>query len=261
MEPWSRDLAGRLDELEITSEVLRGNPLGDPNVRPLWVYTPPGYDASKASYPVLYLLHGNGEDQQGWVRNGRANIILDNLIAEGKAKPMIVVMPQGHALQAQGVEPLKRITGETSMFSPLFEPDLLQVIVPFVEKRFRAQKDANDRAIAGLSMGGGQALSIGLTHQDLFHYVLGFSAATGPNFLDISRTVQQVDAEAATTNKTLRLLWISCGRQDFLFQTNKELVQNLTDHGIKHMYVETEGAHVWSVWRKNLEAALPLLFR
>lgn len=229
--------------------------------RSLWVYTPPGYDGNKMRYPVLYLLHGNGEDQQGWVRNGRANIILDNLIAEGKAKPMIVVMPQGHALQAQGVEPLKRTMGETSMFSPLFEPDLMNVIIPFVEKRFRTETKPDDRAIAGLSMGGGQALSIGLTHPELFHYVLGFSAATGPNFLDISGTVKQVDANPAAINKQLRLLWISCGRQDFLFQTNKKLVQDFEDHGVKHMYVETEGAHVWSVWRKNLENALPLLFR
>jgi len=93
--------------------------------RTLWVYTPPGYDTSKKSYPVLYLLHGNGEEVSGWVRNGRANIILDNLLEQGKIQPMIVVMPQGHALQAPGVEPLKRVTGETSMFSPLFPKDLL----------------------------------------------------------------------------------------------------------------------------------------
>jgi enterochelin esterase family protein len=174
---------------------------------------------------------------------------------------MIVVMPQGHALQAQNVEPLKRITDETSMFSPRFEPDLLQVILPLVEKRFRVKTDPDDRAIAGLSMGGGQALSIGLTHTNIFHYVLGFSAAIGSNFLDISDTVKQIDDRPALVNKELRMLWISCGRQDFLFQPNKLLDQNLTEHGITHKYVETEGAHVWSVWRKNLDSALPLLFR
>jgi enterochelin esterase-like enzyme len=229
--------------------------------RSLWVYTPPGYDEGRTRYPVLYLLHGNGEDQQGWVRNGRANIILDNLIALKKAKPMIVVMPQGHALQAQNVEPLRRITDETSMFSPRFEPDLLQVIIPLVERRFRVKADADDRAIAGLSMGGGQALGIGLSHTKMFHYVLGFSAAIGPNFLDISETVKNIEESPAAVNKDLRMLWISCGRQDFLFQPNKRLDQSLTEHRVAHKYVETEGAHVWSVWRKNLEAGAPLLFR
>ena len=227
----------------------------------LWVYTPPDYDTGKAAYPVLYLLHGNGEDQQGWVRNGRANFILDNLIAQGKAKPMIVVMPQGHALQGAGVGPIQRVSGETSMFSPHFEPDLLQTIIPLVERRFRVKPGADARAIAGLSMGGGQSLSIGLNHPDLFHYVLGFSAAIGPNFLNIDSTVDHVDENAAVINHQLKLLWISCGRQDFLFQVNHQLATKLADHNVKNTYIETEGAHVWSVWRKNLAAALPLLFR
>lgn len=228
--------------------------------RSLWVYTPPGYDKAKQSYPVLYLLHGNGEEVSGWVRNGRANIILDNLLAEKKIQPMIVVMPQGHALQAPNVEPSKRVTGETSMFSPLFPKDLTEQIIPMVEKDFRVKSGRDFRAIAGLSMGGGQSLSIGLGHPELFKYVLGYSAAIGPNFLDIDDVVRGISADPAKTNKAFGLVWISCGRQDFLYRANQALDQELTTRGITHKYVETEGAHVWSVWRKNLAASLPLLF-
>ena len=229
--------------------------------RSLWVYTPPGYDRGTQRYPVLYLLHGNGETQAGWVTNGRANLILDNLIAQGKAKPMIVVMPQGHALQAQGVEPLKRVSGETSMFSPLFEPDLLNVIMPMIEKEFRVAPGPDSRAIAGLSMGGGQSLSIGLSHPDLFHYVLGFSSAIGPNFLNIDDLVKKLNADPSIVNAKLKLLWISCGKQDFLYSETQKLNTDFDEHGIRHKYIQTEGAHVWSVWRNNLEAALPLMFR
>lgn len=229
--------------------------------RTLWVYTPPGYDTSRKSYPVLYLLHGNGEEVSGWVRNGRANIILDNLLAQGKIQPMIVVMPQGHALQAPGVEPLKRVTGETSMFSPLFPKDLLGQIIPLIEKSYRAKTSRNSRAIAGLSMGGGQALSIGLEHPELFKYVLGYSAAIGPNFLDIQDVLDKVTADPRSANRDFGLIWISCGRQDFLYKANESLHEDLTNHDIKHTYVETEGRHVWGVWRENLSASLPLLFR
>lgn len=226
----------------------------------LWVYTPPGYDQSTARYPVLYLLHGNGEAQNGWVMNGRANIIADNLIADRKAVPMIVVMPQGHALQGAGVGPLERIPGETSMFSDRFPKDLLDEVIPLVEKRFRVQANADRRAIAGLSMGGGQALTIGLANTDRFHYVLGYSAAVGGQFINPEETLQKQRASAAITNSRLKLLWISVGRQDFLFQGNKKFSEDLTAAGVKVTYRETEGAHVWSVWRKNLNETLPMLF-
>ncbi len=226
----------------------------------MWVYTPPDYDQTKTKYPVLYLLHGNGEDQSGWVRNGRANIILDNLIADHKAQPMIVVMPQGHALQGASVGPIVRLQGETSMFSPRFPKDLLEDVIPLVESRFRVLSDADHRAIAGLSMGGGQSLSIGLTHLDQFHYVLGFSAAIGGQFLHIDDELDNLYSESQIGNRELKLLWISCGRQDFLYQSNKKFAETLDAHDIRHIYRETEGAHVWSVWRNNLKDALPLLF-
>ena len=227
----------------------------------LWVYTPPGYDQSTTRYPVLYLLHGNGEAQNGWVMNGRANIILDNVIADRQAVPMIVVMPQGHALQGAGVGPLERIPGETQMFSDRFPKDLLEEVMPLVEKRYRTASGADQRAIAGLSMGGGQALTIGLANTERFHYVLGFSAAIGGQFASSEPTLQTARRSSALINSRLKLLWISVGRQDFLYQANKQFSDALTAAGVKVTYRETEGAHVWSIWRKNLNETLPLLFR
>jgi enterochelin esterase family protein len=227
----------------------------------LWVYTPPGYDASSSRYPVLYLLHGNGEAQNGWVMNGRANIILDNLIADRKAVPMVVVMPQGHALQGAGVGPLERIAGETSMFSDKFPRDLLEDVIPLVERRFRVQTDADHRAIAGLSMGGGQALTIGLLHPDRFHYVLGFSAAVGAGIGDTDAALRKAAASPAAINSQLKLLWMSIGRDDFLYQANQEFLGQLKTAGVDVTYHETEGTHVWSVWRKNLNETTPMLFK
>jgi enterochelin esterase-like enzyme len=226
----------------------------------LWIYTPPGYDESKTRYPVLYLLHGNGEAQNGWVMNGRANIILDNLIAERKAQPMLVVMPQGHALQAAGVSPLVRLAGEDNMYSERFPKDLLGDVMALVERKFRVIADADHRAIAGLSMGGGQALTIGLSHPELFHYVLGYSAAVGGQFMNADAVFKDVLANPAGLNNKLRLLWVSCGRQDFLYQANRQFAEQLKTKGVKLTYRETEGAHVWSVWRNNLNESVPLLF-
>jgi enterochelin esterase-like enzyme len=226
----------------------------------VWIYTPPDYDRSRAKYPVLYLLHGNGEAQNGWIMNGRASIILDNLIADKKARPMIVVMPQGHALQGANVGPLVRLTGETDMFSKRFAPDLLQDVMPLVERNYRVYPDADSRAIAGLSMGGGQALSIGLAHPDLFHYVLGFSPAVGSPFMNAETEFGEALLEPEALNSKLRLLWDSCGKQDFLYQANRQFVDLLRSKGVKVLFRETEGGHVWSVWRKNLNQTAPMLF-
>lgn len=227
----------------------------------LWIYTPPDYDKSRARYPVLYLLHGNGEAQNGWVMNGRANIILDNLIADGKGRPMIVVMPQGHALQGANVGPLVRLAGETDMFSKRFAPDLLQDVLPLVERNYRVYADADHRAIAGLSMGGGQALSIGLRNPQLFHYVLGYSAAVGGPFLNAEPEFKEVLADPGRLNSTLHLLWIGCGKQDFLYQANRQFAELLKKKGVNARYHETEGSHVWSVWRRYLNETAPLLFK
>ncbi len=227
----------------------------------LWVYTPPDYDKSRAKYPVLYLLHGNGEAQNGWVMNGRANIILDNLIADKKALPMLVVMPQGHALQGANVGPLVRLEGETDMFSKRFAPDLIQDVIPLVERSYRVYADSDHRAIAGLSMGGGQALSIGLAHTDLFHFVLGYSAAVGGPFMNAETEFKEAFANSRGLNSNLRLLWIGCGKQDFLYQANLRFVELLGKKGVRVLYHETEGSHVWSVWRNYLNETVPMLFK
>jgi enterochelin esterase-like enzyme len=226
----------------------------------LWVYTPPGYDRSRDSYPVLYLLHGNGEAQNGWVMNGRANIVLDNGIADGRVSPMIVVMPQGHALQGANVGPLVRLGGETSMFSPRFPRDLLEDVIPLVERTYRVKTGPEHRAMAGLSRGGGQALSIGLTNPKVFSYVLGYSAAVGDRFLDVTADLP-AGAAGPSSWRSFRLVWLSCGRQDFLFQANKDFAEVLRQRGVDLTYRETDGAHVWSVWRHNLRDTLPLLFK
>lgn len=227
----------------------------------LWIYTPPHYDKSRTRYPVLYLLHGNGEAQNGWVMNGRANIILDNLIADRRAVPMIVVMPQGHALQGANVGPLVRLPGETEMFSKRFAPDLLQDIIPLVERDYRVHADADHRAISGLSMGGGQALSIGLGNPHLFHYVLGYSAAVGGPFMNAEAEFKDALAKHHLLNSTLRLLWIGCGKQDFLYRANSQFVDLLKNKGVNVLYHESEGSHVWSVWRRYLNETAPLLFK
>lgn len=226
----------------------------------VWIYTPPNYDKSGAKYPVLYLLHGNGEAQNGWVMNGRANIILDNLIADKKAQPMIVVMPQGHALQGANVGPLVRLTGETDMFSKRFPQDLLQEVIPLVERNYRVYTDADQRAIAGLSMGGGQALSIGLARTDLFHYVLGFSGAVGSPFMNAETEFGEALSKPEVLNSRLRLLWVSCGKQDFLYQANRQFADMLKGKGVNVLFRETEGSHVWSVWRNYLHETAPMLF-
>ena len=226
----------------------------------LWIYTPPNYDRTSTRYPVLYLLHGNGEAQNGWVMNGRANIILDNLIADGKAQPMVVVMPQGHALQGANVGPLVRIAGETGMFSERFPRDLLEDVIPLVERKYRVFADGDHRAIAGLSMGGGQALSIGLAHPDIFHWILGYSAAVGGQFMPDETAFQSVLADPASVNRKLRLLWISCGKQDFLYRANRDFAETLKAKGLNVTYKETDGAHVWSVWRNNLNETAAMLF-
>jgi enterochelin esterase-like enzyme len=173
---------------------------------------------------------------------------------------MVVIMPQGHALQGAGVGPLVRIQGETGMFSNLFSKDLLEEVMPLVERNYRVQTDADHRAIAGLSMGGGQALSIGMNNLDLFHYVLGFSSAIGGQIMDMNETFKPVMTNPAAANQKLRLLWVSCGKQDFLYKGSLDFVNTLKEKGINIYFRETEGAHVWSVWRNNLNEAAPMLF-
>jgi enterochelin esterase-like enzyme len=224
----------------------------------VWVYTPPGYDTSTQKYPALYLLHGAGDTEAGWVVVGRANLILDNLIAEGKAKPMIVVMPYGRAGRSAGIEasamPLTRQEAGGSMFPN----DVVEDVIPFAEKQYRISSQADDRAIAGLSMGGNQTLEIGLTHLDLFHYIGAFSPVIGGGAEELFKTTF---ADPAASNKKLKLFHIYIGKEDTLFQSNVTFDALLTKHQIKHSFIQTEEWHVWRNWRDYLADFAPQIFR
>jgi len=221
----------------------------------VWVYTPPGYDTSDAKYPAMYLLHGAGDTEAGWVTTGHANLILDNLIAEGKAKPMIVVMPYGR--------PAPSATLGLTAAAPVTEPgvtfpnDVVEDVVPFAEKTYRISAKADDRAIAGLSMGGNQTLQVGLTHLDLFHYIGAFS----PVVMNPEQAFRNALADAEGTNKRLKLFYIYIGKLDTLYASNQSFDKILTDHQVKHQFVETEEWHVWRNWRDYLADFAPRIFR
>jgi enterochelin esterase family protein len=218
------------------------------------VYTPPGYDnATGASYPTLYLFHGSGDNDACWTELGRAHWILDNLISQGKARPMIVVMTDGHARLAEAVG---TAAPEGANRNQVFEKDLLGEVVPFVESNYRVQADRLHRAIIGLSMGGGQSLGIGLNHLELFAWVGGMSSA----MRDPQSALPQLFADPSRANADLRLLWVACGRDDRLVVRAREFSEILKSNGIRHEYVESAGGHAWGVWRKYLAEFAPLLF-
>ena len=240
--------------------------------RSLWVYTPPGYDTSGRTYPVFYLLHGNGETQSGWVANGRANIILDNLIADGRAEPMVVVMPHGHPIQSASVGPLALVPpdGEPGMLNfRLFTRDLLQQIIPLVERSYRVYADAEHRAIGGLSMGGFQSVEIGLAHPELFRYVLAYSGGFGalgsrpPATGDDTRSPwKELLAEPARTKQNLRLLFLGSGRAETgMLGHGQDLVRRFQAQGVNARWSDYPGGHVFSVWRNLLRDSAPLLFK
>ncbi|HWR50184.1 MAG TPA: alpha/beta hydrolase-fold protein [Bryobacteraceae bacterium] len=217
--------------------------------REIWVYTPPGYEKSRSvRYPVLYLFHGSNDIAGGWTLAGRANLILDNLLAEKKLAPMIVVMPYGHAVPYGS--PRERQAKNTA----LYEEYVLKDVMPLIESKYRVASGRRNRAIAGLSMGGGQALSIGLAHLDLFSAVGAFSAA-------VPADIETALADSKGIDERLSLLWIGCGRQDSLFGRSQKLSELLKARGIRHTFRDTEGAHTYTVWRQYLGEFAPLLFR
>jgi enterochelin esterase family protein len=235
--------------------------------RTLWVYTPPGYDRSSTRYPVFYLLHGSGNIDSSWMLTGRANLIMDNLIAEGKAKPMIIVNPFGYARQGvnlgpevglpvNGVPTPPPAPGAAPQDSP-FAKDLLQDVIPFVEKNFRTLTGADNRALGGLSMGGGQTVQIGFTHPDTFHSLVVMSA--GAN--NAETTYPSFFADPAGINKKMKLIWMGVGKDDGIGASTKALDASLTAKGITHTFKLTDGRHEWVVWRHHLNEVAPLLFR
>jgi enterochelin esterase family protein len=223
------------------------------------VYTPPGYETGKGMYPVMYLLHGSGDTENGWVTVGRANFILDNLIAAGKAKPMIVVMPYGRARQDVYLGPAPPPAQPPD--PKAFENDLLKDVMPFAEKLYRISAKPADRALAGLSMGGGQALGVGLNHLDIFHSVGAFSAGGGMRPEGLETQYKDLIADPAATNKKLKFFYIACGKADGLFAGSQALHEMLAKHDIKHTFAPSEEGHVWRNWRNYLADFVPQLFR
>src|SRR6185312_10976552 len=252
----------------VTRHPYHSDLIGDD--RDFFVYTPPNYDPHrKEPYPVLYLLHGLGDDSQSWLTQGNANVILDNLIAEGKAKPMIMVNPLGYGHQGGGMGPTDMIVH--------FADALLTEVMPRVEKEYNVAKDRDHRAIAGLSMGGAEATFTGLNHLDKFAYVGSFSGAyvmwPGINGAGgrgrggqpgipseiIDKDFASLNSKA---NSQIKLLWIVCGTADGLIGVNRQFKDWLTGRNVKFTQAEVpDMAHVWPLWRQNLTDLAPQLFR
>ncbi len=220
--------------------------------RPVQVYTPPGYSEDQ-QYPVLYLLHGIGGDEHEWARGGAAQAILDNLHADEKVVPMIVVLPNGRA--AQDITARDPIPRQSPAFAA-FEQDLLQDLIPFIEEHYSVQSDRESRALAGLSMGGGQSLNFGLSHLEKFGWVGGFSSA--PN----TRPASDLLRDKADAARQLKLLWVSCGDRDSLLRISERFHDSLEEQDIPHRWhIHPGGGHDFRVWKSDLYHFAPLLFR
>ncbi len=217
------------------------------------IYTPPGYSKDK-KYPVLYLLHGIGGDEKEWFVNGHPEVILDNLYAENKVEPMIVVLPNGRAMKDDRATGNIMAPDKVQAFAT-FEKDLLNDLIPFVEKNYPVKTDREDRAIAGLSMGGGQSLNFGLCNPDQFAWVGGFSSA--PN----TKTPEKLIPDPAKTKQQLKLLWISCGDKDRLITFSKRTHDYLKANDVPHIYYVDHGYHDWKVWKNSLYMFSQLLFK
>jgi enterochelin esterase family protein len=230
------------------------------------IYTPPDYQQGAGKYPVFYLLHGASDSDDSWSSVGRAGFILDNLIAAGKAKPMIVVMPAGHTTSGGF-----RVPGSADDFARDFVGD----IMPYVEKNYRVLTGRSNRAMAGLSMGGGQTLAIAIPHMDKFGYIGVFSSGLfnmfpvqrpgappppkpqGPTWEEQNLKV----LDDASLKKGLKLLWLSTGKDDFLLNSSRQTVEFLKKHGFQPVYEESTGGHTWLNWRAYLSQFAPMLFR
>lgn len=217
------------------------------------IYTPPGYSKSE-KYPVLYLLHGIGGDELEWFKNGVPHIILDNLYAQGKLEPMIVVLPNGRAMKDDRATGDIMAPDKVAAFAT-FEKDLLDDLIPFVEKFYAVKTDRTHRALFGLSMGGGQALNFGLGNLDTFAWVGGFSPA--PN----TRTPEELIPDPKKVKEKLKLLWLSCGDQDGLMRFTERTHEYLQKHDVPHIYYIEVGGHDFKVWKNDLYQVSQLLFK
>lgn len=228
--------------------------------RRAYVYVPPGYDdQQERRYPVLYLQHGAGESERAWTEQGRANLILDNLLAAGRAQPMLIVMENGYAASPGQASPAPSRAPPGQAAPDLFADLVINDLIPTIDSRFRTLTDREHRAIAGLSMGAGQAMRIGLAHLDKFASIGAFSGASR----DFNRDTSYggVFREPAKVNQQLRLLWIGCGTEDRVIEGARQLHAALEQRNIQHAWVEGPGSHEWQVWRKHLHDFAPRLFR
>lgn len=227
--------------------------------RRMHVYTPPGYTASTQRYPVLYLLHGSGDSDQSWSAVGRAGVILDNLIAAGRVTPMVVVMPAGHTRTgAEASLPATRME---------FVREFLTDIMPYVDKNYRLRADRANRAVAGLSMGGGHTLNIVIPNMDTFAYAGVFSAglsgggAGQPSAVDAWETQHKAALENAALRKSMKLLWFSTGKEDAAMPNTMNAVNLLKKHGFTPVFQASEGGHTWPNWRDYLVIFSQQLFK
>lgn len=237
--------------------------------RRITIYTPPGYENSKEKYPVLYLLHGSGGDEEAWIALGRASQIMDNLIASGKAKPMIVVMPNGHTQN-----PAAPGESDKGMFKPSMGggntqavatmEDTFGDILKFVESNYRVKKDKSSRAVAGLSMGGGHSARISANYPNTFDYIGIFSASPIPwvrseqDQATVDAFMKKLDVQKKNGYK---LYWIACGNTDFLYKNLLEGMKKMDEMGFKYTYRESGGGHTWDNWRIYLSEFAPMLFK
>ena len=227
--------------------------------RQFYIYTPPGYDENiNDKYPVLYILHGGGEDERGWATQGKTDLILDNLIAAKKAKPMLIVMPDAN-IGAGGFS-----GGGIESSLEAFESELKQVVIPFVEKNYRAQTDGKSRALAGLSLGGLHTLYTGINNSDMFSYLGVFSSGwILPMLSNIAETQYAFMKENTDKlNKNLKSFWLSeGGKEDIAYNNGQIMLGKLDEMKIKHTYYEYPGGHTWPVWRNDLYHFAQLLFK
>jgi enterochelin esterase-like enzyme len=237
---------GKIDSISYSSKTVG-------TTRRAFVYTPPGY-SKNSKYPVLYLLHGIGGDEKEWLNGGQPQVILDNLYAENKIERMIVVMPNGRAMKDDRAVGNIFDSAKVRAFA-VFERDLIDDLIPYIEKKYPVYKDREHRAIAGLSMGGGQSLNIGLGNLDTFAWIGSFSAA--PNTKSPELLVPNPDE----TKKKLKLLWISCGDDDNLITYSRRTHEYLQVKDIPHIYYIEPGVHDFKVWKNSLYMFSRLLFK
>jgi enterochelin esterase family protein len=226
--------------------------------RRLFVYTPYGYETSKQSYPVLYLLHGAGGDEDAWSTMGRTRQILDNLIEKGLAVPMICIMPNGNPNQ-MAAKTTQLPEGEFDFRDPskrnLYVTSIVKDIVPYIEKNYRVVADPDHRAISGLSMGGGHTISAANEFPGTFQYICPLSMGLWGEQPDIDEKLQGLKKAG------YKLYWLACGKEDFVWESARNLDAKLTENGLKHTFYVTEGGHTWANWRVYLNTFAPLLFK